>query len=78
MQGRRAASMLPREPDLLVTSLFSLIGVLGRPFSGFGNWFRDRWVEAGIPGRAHGFRRVGATIAAYNGATAHRLMAIFG
>jgi hypothetical protein len=31
-----------------------------------------------VPGRAHGLRKAGATIAADNGATAHQLMAIFG
>jgi integrase len=53
---------------------------LGRPFSdaGFGNWFRDRCVEAGVPGRAHGLRKAGSTFAANNGATAHQLMAMFG
>jgi integrase len=53
---------------------------LGRAFTdaGFGNWFRDRCVEAGVPGRAHGLRKAGATIAANNGATAHQLMAVFG
>jgi integrase len=52
----------------------------GQPFSdaGFGNWFRDRCVEAGVPGRAHGLRKAGATIAANHGATAHQLMAMFG
>jgi integrase len=52
----------------------------GRPFTsnGFGNWFRDRCIEAGVPGRAHGLRKAGATIAANNGATAHHLQAIFG
>jgi integrase len=43
-----------------------LVNDLGRPFTdaGFGNWFRDRCVEAGVPGRAHGLRKAGATIAA--------------
>jgi integrase len=51
-----------------------------RPFTdkGFGNWFRDRCVEAGVPGRAHGLRKAGATIAATNGATSRQLMAMFG
>jgi hypothetical protein len=35
-------------------------------------------MEARVPGRAHGLRKAGATIAANNGATAHQLMAIFG
>lgn len=57
-----------------------LLNGLGRPFTdaGFGNWFRDRCIEADVPGRAHGLRKAGATIAADNGATAHQLMAIFG
>lgn len=52
----------------------------GKPFTdaGFGNWFGDRCKEAGVPGRAHGLRKAGATIAANNGATAHQLMGIFG
>src|SRR5262249_49662032 len=40
--------------------------------------FHDRCVEAGVPGRAHGLRKAGATIAANNGATSQQLMAIFG
>jgi integrase len=57
-----------------------LMNDLGRPFTdaGFGNWFRDRCLEAGVPGRAHGLRKAGATIAAENGATASQLQAIFG
>jgi integrase len=57
-----------------------LVNDRGRPFTdaGFGNWFRDRCVEAEVPGRAHGLRKAGATIAANNGATAHQLMAMFG
>ena len=57
-----------------------LVNELGRPFTdaGFGNWFRDRCMEADVPGRAHGLRKAGATIAANNGATAYQLMAIFG
>ena len=60
--------------------LIFLVNDLGRPFTdaGFGNWFRDRCVEAGVPGRAHGLRKAGATIAAENEATTHQLMAIFG
>ena len=57
-----------------------LVNDLGRPFTdaGFGNWFRDRCIEAGVSDRAHGLRKAGATIAANNEATAHQLMAIFG
>ncbi len=53
----------------------------GKPFTpaGFGNWFRRRCNEAGLPHcSAHGLRKAGATIAAENGATEHQLMAIFG
>src|SRR5262245_11830822 len=57
-----------------------LVNDWNRPFTdaGFGNWFRDRCVEARVPGRAHGLRKAGATIAANNGATSRQLMAIFG
>jgi integrase len=44
----------------------------------FGYWFADRCDEAGVPGRAHGLRKAGATIAANNGATAFELTAMFG
>jgi len=56
-----------------------LVTEYGRPFTaaGLGNWFRHRWVEAGGPGRAHGLRKAGATIAAMNGATTRQLMACF-
>ncbi len=52
----------------------------GKPHTtkGLGNWFADRCVEADVPGRAHGLRKAGATIAAENGATPYQLMAIFG
>jgi integrase len=58
-----------------------LMTEFGKPFTaaGFGNWFRDRCNEAGLPRcSAHGLRKAGATIAADNGATVHQLMAIFG
>ncbi|WP_339472521.1 hypothetical protein, partial [Pseudomonas sp. EL_65y_Pfl1_R83] len=49
----------------------------GKPHTvkGLGNWFADRCKEAGVPGRAHGLRKAGATLAAQNGATPHQLMA---
>jgi integrase len=61
-------------------NLTFLVNEWGNPFTdaGFGNWFRDRCVEAGVPGRAHGLRKAGATIAANNGATSNQLVAIFG
>ena len=58
-----------------------LVTKFGQSFAvaGFGNWFRDRCNEAGLPNcSAHGLRKAGATIAAENGATAHQLKAIFG
>ncbi|QPF81618.1 hypothetical protein IC762_17475 [Bradyrhizobium genosp. L] len=52
----------------------------GKPHTvkGLGNWFADRCNEAKVPGRAHGLRKAGATLAAQNLATPHQLMAIFG
>lgn len=53
----------------------------GRPFqsaASLGNWFRAACVAAGVPGRLHGLRKAGATIAADSGATAHQLMAMYG
>jgi integrase len=58
-----------------------IISAYGRPFTveSFGNWFRDRCNEAGLPQcSAHGLRKAGATIAAEAGATVHQLKAIFG
>lgn len=54
----------------------------GRPFASpasFGNWFRNRCLEADvIKGRAHGLRKAGAVLTAERGATPHQMMAIFG
>jgi integrase len=52
----------------------------GRPWesNSFGYWFADRCDEAKVPGRAHGLRKAGATIAADNGATAFELTAMYG
>jgi hypothetical protein len=53
----------------------------GKPFTaaGFGNWFRDRCNEAGLPQcAAHGLRKAAAVRHALNGATAPELMAWFG
>lgn len=58
-----------------------LVTEFGKPFTaaGFGNWFRRRCNDAGLPHcSAHGLRKAAAKIAAENGATAHQLMAIFG
>lgn len=53
----------------------------GRPFTSaasFGNWFSQACREAKVPGRAHGLRKAGATIASDNGATTNEMMAMFG
>jgi integrase len=53
----------------------------GKPFTSansFGIWFGEACKAAGVPGRAHGLRKAGATIAADDGASAHELMAMFG
>lgn len=52
----------------------------GEPWkhNSFGYWFADRCDEANVPGRAHGLRKAGATIAANNGATSFQLTAMFG
>ncbi|WP_170116466.1 tyrosine-type recombinase/integrase [Devosia submarina] len=57
-----------------------LVNEFNKPFSdnGFGNWFRDRCIEAGVPGRAHGLRKACATRLAEKGATPHEIMSITG
>jgi len=57
-----------------------ICGQGGRPMvkESFGTWFRLACKEAGVPGRAHGLRKAGATRAANNGATVAQLEAIFG
>jgi integrase len=57
-----------------------LVTSRGEPFTSeasFGNWFAKACRAAGVPGRAHGLRKAGATIAAEAGASAHELMAMF-
>lgn len=52
----------------------------GLPYTkeSFGNAFSEAARMAGVKKSAHGVRKIAATIAAENGATAHELMAIFG
>ena len=52
----------------------------GRPFTkeSFGNAFKDACRAAGVPGSAHGLRKIAATRAANAGATVAQLEAIFG
>jgi integrase len=60
--------------------LVFLLNTHGLPWktNSFGYWFANRCDEAGVPGRAHGLRKAGATIAANNGATPFELTALFG
>jgi integrase len=57
-----------------------IVGAEGRPLTkeSFGNAFRKACRAAGVPGSAHGVRKIGATRAAENGATDAELEAIFG
>lgn len=60
--------------------LHFLISENGQPYrkESFGNWFREKCVEAGIHKSAHGIRKLSATLAADAGAAAHELMAQYG
>ena len=58
-----------------------LLTELGAPFTaaGFGNWFRDRCNEAGLPHcSAHGLRKACATRLANAGCTSEQIKAITG
>lgn len=52
----------------------------GQPWAkeSFGAWFAEQCIAAGVPGRAHGLRKAGATLAAENGATEKQLAAMYG
>jgi integrase len=78
---------LPILPVLAVTleagpcgDLSFICGVRGEPLTkeSFGNQFREACKAAGVPGSAHGVRKIAAARAAENGATEAELMAIFG
>ena len=57
-----------------------VVGQNGKPLTkeSFGNLFKDACNTAGVPGSAHGVRKIAATRAAQNGATVAELEAIFG
>jgi integrase len=57
-----------------------IAGANGRPLTkeSFGNAFKAACKAAGVPGSAHGVRKIAATRAANAGATEAELMAIFG
>jgi integrase len=44
----------------------------------FGSWFAEQCIAAGVPGRAHGLRKAGATFSAEGGANEIQLMAMWG
>jgi integrase len=63
------------------TNLTFLLNEYGRPFTSksFGNWFRVRCNEAGLPQcSAHGLRKCAATRLADAGCSLHRIMAVTG
>ena len=85
--GGTVTVTLPILPVLAATlkagpcgDLTFIVGARGRPLTkeSFGNEFREACREAGVPGSAHGLRKLGATRAADNGATESELEAIFG
>jgi integrase len=57
-----------------------ICGERGEPLTkeSFGNMFRDACKAAGVPGSAHGVRKLAATVMAEHGVTDHQLMAVFG
>ena len=57
-----------------------IAGASGEPLTkeSFGNLFREACKDAGVPGSAHGVRKIAATRAANAGATVAQLEAIFG
>lgn len=75
----------PRLTEILKTTarenLTFLMTGQGKPFSsaGFGNWFRDRCVEAGLPHcSAHGLRKAAARRLAEAGCTNQQIKSITG
>jgi integrase len=76
--------ILPVLAQTLVASpcgdLTFIAGENGKPLTkeSFGNLFREACRAAGVPGSAHGVRKIAATRAANNGATVAQLEAIFG
>ena len=65
-------------PDLVAISPSLLANGRALTKESFGNEFKAACKAAGVPGSAHGVRKVAATTAANNGATEAQLMAIFG
>jgi integrase len=85
--GFKVEVTLPILPVLQATldagpcgDLTYIAGANGRPLTkeSFGNFFRVACKDAGVPGSAHGVRKIAATRAANAGATVAQLEAIFG
>jgi len=85
--GFKVEVSLPILPVLQATldagpcgDLTFIVGANGRPLTkeSFGNEFKAACKAAGVPGSAHGVRKIAATRAADHGATEAELMAIFG
>ena len=85
--GFTIAVTLPILPVLAQTlaagpcgDLTFIAGENGKPLTkeSFGNLFREACRAAGVPGSAHGVRKIAATRAANNGATVAQLEALFG
>lgn len=81
------AVALPILPELAHTlaagpcgDLTFIAGANGKPLTkeSFGTAFKEACTAAGVPGSAHGVRKLAATRAANNGATVAQLEAIFG
>jgi integrase len=80
--------LIPIHPDLEQvlaaaprTNLTFLMTQHGKPFTagGFGNWFRDRCDEAGLPQcSSHGLRKLAATRLADLGCSEREIMAVTG
>ena len=87
-QKTRTPLVIPMHPELALalkatsrTNLTFLLTERGRPFTaaGFGNWFRDRCDEAGLPQcSAHGLRKAAATRLANAGCSTDQIKAITG
>src|SRR5262245_25118554 len=85
--GGTVTTVVPMLPTLQQTldagpcgDLTFIVGADSRPMTkeSFGNAFRDACRAAGVPGSAHGVRKIAATTAANNGATTSQLKALFG
>lgn len=85
--GLKVTAVVPVLPILAKTleagptgEMTFICGANGNPLTkeSFGNLFRDACNEAGVPGSAHGVRKIAATTAANNGATVAQLKALFG